>query len=55
MFNISLKEGYDPINSHEDYYIEDVLMRSFMEGVLDKQPHALEFDYFELSDKWIKK
>jgi len=53
MFNISLKEEYDPVNNHEDYYIEDVLMRSFMDGVLEKQPHALEFDYFDLSDKWI--
>jgi len=53
MFNISLKEEYDPVNNHEDYYIEDVLMRSFMEGVLEKQAHALEFDYFDLSDKWI--
>ncbi|PHS04145.1 MAG: hypothetical protein COA88_14345 [Kordia sp.] len=55
MFSISLKEEYNPMNNHEDYYIEDVLMRSFMDGVLEKQPHALEFDYFELSDKWIKK
>jgi len=53
MFNISLKEEYDPVNIHEDYYIEDVLMRSFMDGILEKQAHALEFDYFDLSDKWI--
>jgi len=53
MFNISLKEEYNPVDIHEDYYIEDVLMRSFMDGVLEKQPHALEFDYFDLSDKWI--
>jgi len=55
MFNISLKEEYNPEGSHEDYYIEDVLMRSFMDGVLEKRPHALDFDYFELSDKWISK
>ena len=53
MFNISLKEEYNPEDNHEDYYIEDVLMRAFMDGVLEKQPHALEFDYFNLSDKWI--
>ena len=55
MFNISLKEEYNPMHNHEDYYIEDVLMRSFNDGVLEKQPHALGFDYFELSDKWIEK
>ena len=55
MFNISLKEEYNPMHDHEDYYIEDVLMRSFTDGILKKQPHALDFDYFELSDKWINK
>jgi hypothetical protein len=55
IFNISLKEEYDPVNNHEDYYIEDILMRSFNDGVLEKQAHALEFDYFELSDKWLSK
>lgn len=55
MFSISLKEEYKPDTSHEDFYIEDVLMRSFMDGVLDKQPHALDYDYFQLSDKWFDK
>lgn len=55
MFNISLKEEYNPMHNHEDYYIEDVLMRSFNDGVLEKQPHALDFDYFELSNKWVNK
>ncbi|MFD0963111.1 DUF4294 domain-containing protein [Pseudofulvibacter geojedonensis] len=55
MFSISLKEEYSPSTSHEDFYIEDILMRSFMDGVLEKQPHALDYDYFELSDKWFDK
>ena len=55
MFNISLKEIYDPVDSHEDYYIEDILMRSFNDGILKRQKHALKFDYFELSDKWLLK
>ena len=55
MFNISLKEEYNPANSQEDFYIEDILMRSFVDGVLEKQDHSLEYDYFELSDKWINK
>ena len=55
MFNISLKEEYKPQTSHEDFYIEDILMRSFMDGVLERQNHKLEYDYFELSDKWYKK
>lgn len=55
LFDISLKEEYKPTESQEDFYIEDILMRGFMDGVLEKQPHALTFDYFELSDKWIDK
>lgn len=53
LFNISLKEKFDPVNIHEDYYIEDVLMRSFLDQILEKQSHKLDFDYFELSDKRI--
>jgi len=55
LFNISLKEKYDPQNNKEDFYIEDILMRSFMDGVLEKQPHALDFDYFDLTNKWKPK
>lgn len=51
MFNISLKEEYNPIDNKEDYYIEDILMRSFLDQILEKQEHKLDFDYFELSDK----
>lgn len=53
MFNISLKEEYNPIDNKEDYYIEDILMRSFLDQILEKQEHKLDFDYFELSDKWL--
>ena len=53
LFDISLKQEYDPANNHEDFYIEDILMRAFMDDVLERQPHALDYDYFELSDKWF--
>lgn len=55
MFDISLKEKYDPVNNQEDFYIEDILMRSFLDQVLERQAHKLDFDYFELSDKWSLK
>lgn len=53
MFDISLKEEYNPVNTKEDYYIEDILMRSFLDQILERQEHKLDFDYYELSDKWI--
>ncbi len=53
LFNISLKEIYDPIDIKEDFYIEDILMRSFNDGVLERQESSLDFDYFELTNKWV--
>ncbi|SFC37600.1 protein of unknown function [Zunongwangia mangrovi] len=52
LFEISLKEEYDPINNEEDYIIEDILQRSFQHKVLEPQPSALDFDFLELTDKW---
>ena len=52
LFEISLKEKYDPINNEEDYIIEDILQRSFQNNVLESQPSALDFDFLELTDKW---
>ena len=52
MFDISLKEEYDPHNNQEDYLIEDILQRSFNQEVLEPQATALDFKYVELTDKW---
>jgi len=54
LFNISLKEEFDPVNVKEDYYIEDILERSFQSGVLKRQEPAIQFDFYELSNKWLK-
>ncbi len=54
LFKLSLKAEYDPINIREDYLIEDILQRAFMDGILEKQPSKLDFDYLELSKKWIE-
>ncbi len=55
LFNISLKEEYTPKNKKEDFYIEDILMHSFIDGVIENQPHALDFNYFDLKNKWKPK
>lgn len=52
MFDISLKERYDPQDNHEDYLIEDILQRSFNQDVLERQASPLDFKYVELTDKW---
>ncbi|OBX21991.1 MULTISPECIES: DUF4294 domain-containing protein [Bizionia] len=53
LFNISLKEEFDPWNVKEDYLIEDVLERNFQSGRLERQESALDFDFYELTNKWL--
>jgi len=52
LFNISLKRKYDPINIEEDYWIEDILQRSFQSNILEEQKTALEFSFYDLRNKW---
>ncbi|WP_240486180.1 DUF4294 domain-containing protein [Aquimarina atlantica] len=52
LFNISLKEKYDPINVEEDYWIEDILQRSFQSSILKEQKTALDFSFYDLKNKW---
>ncbi|WP_417889956.1 DUF4294 domain-containing protein [Xanthomarina gelatinilytica] len=53
LFNISLKEIYDPEHVKEDYLIEDVLQRNFQSGKLERQDAAIKFDFLELTEKWL--
>lgn len=52
LFNISLKEKYKPRDVREDYLIEDILQRSFKDGVLEKHEPAFDLDYLELVENW---
>ncbi len=52
IFNISLKKEYDPINIEEDYWIEDILQRSFQSNILEEQRTALSFSFYDLRNKW---
>lgn len=52
LFDISLKEEYNPKETQEDYLIEDILQRAFAANLLKRQKSALDFDYLELSNKW---
>jgi len=53
LFDISLKEKFDPINVKEDFLIEDILQRAFQDRRLERQKPAIDFDYYELTEKWI--
>lgn len=53
LFDISLKREFNPIEVKEDYLIEDILERAFQNRQLERQKPAVEFDFYELTDKWI--
>lgn len=55
LFDISLKEEFNPLLVSEDYLIEDILERAFQNGQLDRQKSAFPIDYFELKAKWANK
>lgn len=52
LFNISLKKKFKPYEQYEDYLIEDILERSFQDGVLLRQPSSVKSSLYELADKW---
>ncbi len=54
MFDISLKREFDPLNVKEDYLIEDILQRNFQSGRLERQKSATKYDFFDLTNKWLK-
>ena len=55
MFDISLKEEYNPFEVKEDYLIEDILERSFQANLLERQGPAFKIDLLDLSSHWNKK
>ncbi len=55
LFNISLKEKYNPKDVKEDYLIEDILQRSFKDEILEKHEPAFEIDYLGLVESWQNK
>lgn len=55
LFDISLKEDFDPLMVKEDYLIEDILERAFQSGQLERQSSAYPIDYFELKKIWAAK
>ena len=53
LFDISLKREFNPMEVKEDFLIEDILERAFQNRQLIRQEPAMDFDYYDLSDKWL--
>ena len=52
LFNISLKRKFEPKKEYEDYLIEDILHRSFQEGILEEQIPVIYYPILDLRDVW---
>jgi ABC-type transporter MlaC component len=55
VFDINLKKKYDPLTENEDYLIETILQRAFLDGRLINQKGVLEYNILELDDIWRSK
>ena len=54
-YDLSLKSTYNPEEVEEDFWIEDILLRSFSSNELEMQPPAIHIDYQTIERKWRKK
>ena len=48
LFKISLKDEYHPETINEDFLIEDVLQRAFIDDILERQNSKLDFDFQQI-------
>jgi hypothetical protein len=53
LFDISLKREFNPMEIKEDFLIEDILERAFQNGRLERQKPAIDFDFYDLTEKWF--
>jgi hypothetical protein len=51
IFKLSLKEEYHPETINEDFLIEDVLQRAFLDNKLPQQKSKLDFDFQKIATK----
>lgn len=52
VYNLTMKQTYNPIEDKEDYYIEDVLQRAFTNGRLEEQPPAIPIELQQIYEHW---
>ena len=51
VFKLSLKDEYRPGSENEDFLIEEILQRAFLDDELEPQKSKLEFDFQEIAVK----
>lgn len=52
VYDLSMKQTYNPYTEREDFYIEDILQNAFRNGRLEEQEPAIFIDLRELYKAW---
>jgi len=52
LYHIDLKVKFDPFNVKEDYWIEYILQKAFINEILEPQPNKLGYKFIDLQNKW---
>ncbi len=55
LFDLNMKDEYEPFDDLEDFYIESILIKAFNTSRLQKQNPAKPIDLAELSATWKEK
>ena len=55
LFDINIKEDYQPFNELEDFYIETILVKAFNDVSLERQAAAKPIDIISLANIWREK
>src|SRR5699024_1855526 len=55
VYDLSMKQTYEPYTEKEDFYIEDVLQNGFRIGRLKEQEPAVTIDLLEMYNSWLDK
>ena len=55
LFDLTLKDTYDPETLYDDYLIEDILQRANADGLIDLDASALDYDLDALYSMWKNK
>jgi len=54
LYHIDLKAKFDPVHHKEDYWIEYILQKAFLNEILEPQPNKLGYKFIDLQNKWAK-
>lgn len=55
VYDLTMKQTYEPYTEREDFYIEDILQNAFIIGRLEEQDPAIFIDLLAMYNSWQEK